>query len=286
MQAQTEQLLADLAWQVEIGADEAFGDVAGLVHWKARPVQAAPAPSPRRAAFAGASPLEKAMQAQAVSSAAEAPFGAVSPLKAVAAYVPASVTAASLPDLKLEIEKFEGCPLKKTAMNLVFADGNPEASVMVIGDVPAEEEDRQGVPFAGAAGLLLDRMLAAIGLDRTSVYLTNLVFWRPPGGRTPTEAEIEASLPFTRQHIALVRPKLIVMMGTLTVRHLLHRKETIARLRGQWCDYTAVGDGETGPAIPCLPMVPPSFLLGQPASKRQAWADLLSLKERMSELSV
>lgn len=284
MQTQTQQLLEDLAWQVEMGADEALGDLAGLSGWSGQPIRLAATSRPQ--VSVRPSPLEKALQSAALSPDPAPPVVAAATLRSVAAYAPATVTAPSLPELKAELDKFEGCPLKKTAMNLVFADGNPEASVMIVGDVPAEDEDRQGRPFVGQVGLLLDRMLASIGLDRTSVYLTNLVFWRPPGGRTPSEAEIEACLPFVRQHIALVQPKLLVVMGSLPARHLLHRKENIARLRGQWCDYTVtVGDAEGAGTIPCLPMVHPSFLLGQPAAKRQAWADLLSLKEKVNELS-
>jgi len=285
MQTQTQQLLESLAWQVDIGADEAVSDLAGLSRWSGQPIRLN-APS-RLQEPARPSPLERALQTSSLSPDPAAPIvAAITGRGGGAAYAPPTVTASSLSALKAELEKFDGCPLKKTAMNLVFADGNPDSAVMLIGDVPAEDEDRQGHPFAGAVGLLLDRMLAAIGLDRSSVYLTNLVFWRPPGGRTPAEAEIEACLPFVRQHIALVRPKVLVMMGSLPARHLLHRKESIARLRGQWCDYTpSVGDADGVGTIPCLPMVHPSFLLGQPAAKRQAWADLLSLKEKINELS-
>lgn len=265
-----------LAWQIEIGADEAIGEVAGLMNWQRREAASAkPSVAPLRSVASGFGVRD---------SAAPAAIKKTPPQPTV--FTPsAPITATSLTELRAELERFEGCELKKTAMNMVFADGNPQADIMIVGDVPAEDEDRQGLPFVGASGQLLDKMLASIGLDRTAVYLTNLVFWRPPGNRTPSEAEIAACLPFTRQHIALVKPKLLVVMGATTAKNLLHSKETFVKMRGRWCDYVPVSGSTSLEPIRCLPTFHPSYLLRQPALKRQSWADLLCLMKEINELS-
>ncbi|MGE4350559.1 MAG: uracil-DNA glycosylase [Bdellovibrionales bacterium] len=259
-------ILDDLIWQVEAGADEALEEVAGFQHWKA-------------------SPLKEA------SKAAKPPPSLVefAPLRAPPVPTPPAallrpVEAASLPDLRAALESFDGCELKKTAMNLVFAEGDPLAEIMVIGDVPAEEEDRQGQPFVGAKGQLLDRMLASIGVDRSQVYLTNLVFWRPPGNRTPSEAELAACLPFTVQHIRLKAPKLILLFGHLTAKTLLRTKEPFSKIRGRWTEYFPAGADPSLSSVPCLCTYHPTYLMRQPASKRQAWADLLLFKEKINKI--
>lgn len=264
-----------LAWLAEIGADEAVGDRPGLSQWQGKVSLSTP------------KALEPKLGLQSVRPAQvrEKPAQATKTAVARAAAPISRVTASSLDELRAELERFEGCDLKQTAMNLVFADGNPQAKIMVIGDVPAEDEDRQGIPFVGASGQLLDRMLAAIGLDRTSVYLTNMVFWRPPGNRTPSEAEVAACLPFTRQHIALVDPKVLLVLGSNTAKNLLHCKESFAKVRGHWLEYTPLASGDPHKPIRCLPTYHPSYLLRQPASKRQVWADLLNFKKEINELS-
>jgi DNA polymerase len=180
--------------------------------------------------------------------------------------------------------KFEGCALRHTAMNLVFADGNPEAPVMFIGEAPGEDEDRQGKPFVGVSGKLLDRMLAPIGLDRTNIYISNILFWRPPGNRSPTDSEIAACLPFAERHISLIKPKLLILLGGVAAKSLLRTKEGITRIRGRWTEYhPPLGSGLTEP-IPCLPIYHPAYLLRQPAAKRQAWNDVLQLQKRINQL--
>ncbi len=186
--------------------------------------------------------------------------------------------------LREELLRFEGCALRHTAMNLVFADGNPEAPVMFIGEAPGEDEDRQGKPFVGVSGQLLDRMLKAAGLDRTSVYISNILFWRPPGNRSPTDAEIAACLPFTERHIALVKPKLLVFLGGVAAKNLLRTKEGITRIRGRWTEYVPPPGSELRDPIPCLPMYHPAYLLRQPGSKRQAWVDILQISKRLVEI--
>jgi len=183
---------------------------------------------------------------------------------------------ATLDDLKAAVEAFEGCPLKATATKAAFARGNPQARVMVIGEAPGREEDREGKPFVGETGQLLDRMLAAIGLDETSAYITNIVFWRPPGNRKPTDAEIEACRPFTERHIELANPDFILLAGGMSAQTLLRQRAGITQLRGKWAELKA---GEA--TIPALPTFHPAFLVRRPQEKAKAWADLLSLKARL-----
>jgi DNA polymerase len=265
-------LLNDLAWQIEAGADEVVGETPGLLHWTS---------------------IEKnkeSAQDKGVRGLDLAPLVAIKPaspppLKSEGKVPPVSVMASSLDELREELLRFEGCELKRTAMNLVFADGNPDADIMLIGDAPAEDEDRLGRPFAGKAGQLLDKMLASIGLDRQTVYLSNLVYWRPPGNRTPSEVEIAACLPFVQQHIRLKAPKIIVFCGALPLKHLLRTKDTLSKRRGKWMDYTPpMAEEGIGP-IPCLPMYHPAYLMRQPAAKRLAWADLLIIRKKLTKLS-
>jgi DNA polymerase len=168
-------------------------------------------------------------------------------------------------------------------MNLCFADGNPEARLMLVGEAPGADEDRIGRPFVGVAGQLLDRMLATIGIDRTKIYITNTVYWRPPGNRTPTPAEAAACLPFLERHIELVSPEILVVAGAAAARTLLARSEGITRIRGRWFQYQNAGMARP---IPALPIFHPSYLLRTPGQKRQAWHDLLTLREKLDELGL
>jgi DNA polymerase len=192
--------------------------------------------------------------------------------------------ASSLAALREELMRFEGCALRHTAMNLVFADGNPEAPVMFLGEAPGEDEDRQGLPFVGVSGKLLDRMMGAAGLDRkTNAYISNILFWRPPGNRSPTDAEIASCLPFAERHIALVQPKFLVLLGGVAAKSLLRTREGITRMRGRWIDYVPPPGMGLNHPIPCLPTYHPAYLLRQPGAKRQAWNDMLLLVKRMRE---
>jgi DNA polymerase len=191
-----------------------------------------------------------------------------------------AAAAQSLDELHEALAAFDGCGLKATATKLVFGTGNPEADIMLVGEAPGAEEDREGVPFVGRAGQLLDKMLAAIGLDRGKVYIANVVPWRPPGNRTPTPAEIALCLPFTRRQIELVAPKILVCLGAPSTQTLLGAKDGIMRLRGRWLDFR-VGDR----TIPALPMLHPAFLLRQPAQKRLAWQDLRMLAKAILRLA-
>lgn len=189
--------------------------------------------------------------------------------------------AQSLEDLRAALTRYDGVSLRKTATNLVFADGNPKAEIMLVGEAPGADEDRQGLPFVGVSGQLLDRMMAAIGYDRTTFYITNVCFWRPPGNRKPTEAELAAQQPFVLRHIELVRPKVLVLVGGSSAQMLLGTTEGITRLRGKWFDYRS--DGLAAP-IPALPIFHPAYLLRQPELKREAWRDLLKLRIRLDAL--
>ncbi len=198
----------------------------------------------------------------------------------------------TLDELKEAIAEFDGVAIKKMATNLVFSAGNPEASIMFIGDAPAADEDRQGAPFAGACGQLLDRILACIDLDRgaedikNAVYLTNILNWRPPGNRSPAPAEIEVSLPFIEKHIQLIQPKLLVLLGGVSAKHLLGRSESISKLRKKWHDYMPVtqGLGADISAIPTIVTYHPSYLLKTPIQKRAVWDDMLSLQDKRKTL--
>ena len=184
----------------------------------------------------------------------------------------------TLEELQTAIKEFEGLSLKKTATNMVFADGNPKSDIMVIGEAPGAEEDAQGKPFIGDAGKLLDKILNSIELDREhgdmtkSAYLTNLLNWRPPGNRTPTAQEIEISLPFIRKHIELVQPKYLIILGAVAGKALLEQKDSISKLRGRFYNY-----GEAA-SIQAFVTYHPTYLLRTPAQKRAVWADMLMLK--------
>ncbi len=197
---------------------------------------------------------------------------------AVEAARAAAAAAGDLTALEAAIAAFEGCELKRQgASRAVFSRGAPDAPVMVIGEGPGAEEDAQGAPFVGRAGKLLDKMLAAAGLTGR-VFITNTVFWRPPGNRTPSPAEQAACAPFVERAIALVRPKLLMLAGGASAKHMLNTSEGILSLRGRWFEWKS-GDGAL--ELPALPTLHPAFLLRQPAAKKMAWEDLLMLTERL-----
>lgn len=193
----------------------------------------------------------------------------------------AATTAKTLDELRDRLLAFDGCGLKATATQLVFGDGNPSAEIMFVGEAPGADEDRQGVPFVGRAGQLLDKMLAAIGLDRSKVYIANVVPWRPPGNRTPTPLETAACLPFTRRQIELVGPEILVCLGAAAAQTLLGGKDGIMRMRGRWFPYMA-GHKE----IRALAMLHPAYLLRQSAQKKLAWQDLRMLAKEIQRLQL
>ena len=194
--------------------------------------------------------------------------------------------AKSLPELYDAIKAFDGCALKRSARNTVIYRGDPTADVMVIGEGPGREEDEQGKPFVGRSGQLLDRMFASIGLSESDLYITNIVNWRPPGNRAPTQEEIAQCLPLIERHIAIKKPKLIVMTGGVSAQSLLRATVGIMRLRGRWADYRIKDESfePTEDDIPALPMLHPAYLLRRPQEKRLAWRDLLALKARLDPI--
>lgn len=184
----------------------------------------------------------------------------------------------TLEELRQAIEEFEDCPLKLTATKTVFSDGNPKARIMLIGEAPGADEDRQGLPFVGVSGQLLDRALATIGLNRTNVYIANIIPWRPPGNRPPTPQEIALCLPFLKRHIEIIQPSLLVLVGGVSAKSLLNSSEGIMKLRGRWLSYTS--EGLKAP-IKTIATYHPAFLLRSPAQKAQVWKDLLMIQEEI-----
>jgi DNA polymerase len=188
-------------------------------------------------------------------------------------------SAKTLDELRDALNRFEGCNLRLTATQLVFADGNPKGRVMLVGEAPGRDEDIQGLPFVGRSGQLLDRMLAAIGLSRQTVYIANVVPWRPPGNRTPTPQETGICRPFIERQIELADPDFLVLLGAPSAKELLGTDEGILRLRGRWRDYDTGGR-----TIKALPTLHPAYLLRQPLQKRLAWRDFLALKKALDTL--
>lgn len=190
-------------------------------------------------------------------------------------------SAHSLDQLRNIVAQFQGCNLKTAAKNTVFSDGNPQAPIMLVGEAPGRDEDRQGRPFVGRAGQLLDKMLSAIALDRNTCYITNVIPWRPPGNRTPVAHEIELCRPFVERHIELVDPKLLIFMGNVSNKTLLNTNKGILSMRGTWSSYQ-IHDRH----VPTLSMLHPAYLLRNPAAKRNAWMDLLAVKAKIQDLSL
>lgn len=183
--------------------------------------------------------------------------------------------------LREALASFNGCNLRFGARSTVFADGNAQSDVMFIGEAPGRDEDRQGLPFVGRAGQLLDKMLTAIELDRTRCYITNMIPWRPPGNRSPTPLEIELCRPFIERHVELVSPKIVVFLGNVSTKALLGTTRGILSLRGTWSEYHPNSDT----AIPALPTLHPAYLLRNPAAKKLSWLDFLSIRDRLDRFS-
>jgi uracil-DNA glycosylase len=269
-----QQLAALLDWYVAMGIDEAIGETPhdSFAPRPPRPTPvaaAAPSPTPRPAPSITLPPL-----------AAPAVRPIVSASNEIAGARKLAEAATTLTELEAAVSSFEGCALRKTATHTVFADGTPHAPVMVIGEAPGADEDRLGKPFVGRSGQLLDRMLAAIGLDRqTNVYITNILFWRPPGNRKPTEAEIALCLPFVWRHIALGMPRVVLLSGGTATSAILGRAEGITKLRGKWFDLAVPG---VDSPVPALTTYHPSFLLRTPSRKSEPWRDFLELQSKIN----
>jgi len=267
-----------LRWYVDNGVDEAIGE---------EPIDRFAIPRPAAVAPVASSPAARAptpLRPPLAPSTPPLPRAPV-PLESPQLVEDARALAEAcntLAELEAAIRGFDSCALKRTAKNTVFADGTPGAPVMIVGEAPGADEDRMGKPFVGVSGQLMDRMMATIGLTRDGgFYITNILFWRPPGNRTPTLAEQGMCLAFTRRHIELVGPKVLVLAGATAVKAVLDTTEGITRLRGKWTSYR-LGDGTE---IPTMPTFHPAYLLRTPASKRQSWQDLLAIDKKLKELS-
>ena len=259
------EALNALEWYRAAGVDVAVGDqpVDRFALSQAAPRRAAPAVSPAAAAvLAGSAMSSPAPEAPAIIVNADP-----SETRTLA------TEAKTLDELRAIMDGYDGCVLKKRATQLVFADGNPEAKIMMVGEGPGADEDRIGKPFVGRAGVLLDKMLAAIGLDRTKVYIANMVPWRPPGNREPSPEELALCAPFLHRMVELVAPKILVTLGNVPTQSLFATKSGITRMRGQWRELTI-----NGHTLQAMPTMHPAYLLRQPAAKAQAWRDMLALK--------
>lgn len=211
----------------------------------------------------------------------------ISPVGAIEALEDAKLLAGAaktLDELRDAIDKFQGLSIKRTATQMVFADGNPEARIMLVGEAPGADEDRAGRPFVGVSGQLLDKMLAAIGLSRAdNIYISNVVNWRPPGNRAPDDKEIALSLPFIQRHIELVNPAVLILAGGVATKALLQTNNGITKIRGRWVDYTSAGLQQP---VPLMPLFHPAYLLRSPQHKGLAWADLLQVKRKLQALGI
>ncbi len=201
------------------------------------------------------------------------------PEVAIASAREAARSAPTLEALRALLETFEGCALRNTATRLVFADGNPQARIMFVGEAPGRDEDIEGLPFVGRSGKLLDRMIAAIGLDRSKAYIANVIPWRPPGNRTPTPQETQICLPFIQRQIELVNPDVLVTLGNPSTQTLLSTREGIMRTRGKWFDY------DTGTrTIRAMATFHPAYLLRSPSYKRMSWQDLRAIAKALAQV--
>jgi uracil-DNA glycosylase family 4 len=268
--------LATLNWLVEAGADEALADT---------PVNRLVAKPPQAPAPQAVAPRAVAPRAAVPSRPLAGTRASVAPPQdtdAVGGAMAAASAATTLEELRTALEAFDGCGLKRTATNTVFADGVAAGRVMLIGEAPGRDEDRIGKPFVGRAGQLLDKMLSSIELDRkTNAYITNVINWRPPDNRDPTPEEAAACLPFLRRHIELAQPGIIILLGAVAARHVVGINEGIMKLRGRWLEYR-VGDR----MVPLMPTLHPAYLLRQPAHKKLAWRDLQAIRDKMKMLGL
>ena len=260
-----------LAFYLEAGVDCALADEP--VNRLTDPDMA---PAPAQAEPREAPPPRTLMQAPAV---VPSPRGdTAAPEAAIQSAREAARTAPTLEALRALLETFEGCALKNTATRLVFADGNPQARVMFVGEAPGREEDIEGLPFVGRSGQLLNRMIAAIGLDRSKAYIANVIPWRPPGNRTPTPQETQICLPFIQRQVELVNPDVLVTLGNPSTQTLLSTREGIMKTRGKWFDY------DTGTrTIRALATFHPAYLLRSPSYKRMAWQDLRAIAKALEQ---
>ena len=276
------ELIAMLAWQLDMGIDEALLDhpQADAVPLRLDQLLAVVAPAGDKdvsQTAMGGTALQPSEAVKMANSALDN-SGAVPSKDKTNTDSSALAGITSLVDLQSAMARLDDCPLKHTASNLCFADGNPGARLMIIGEAPGRDEDRMGVPFVGADGQLLDKMIASIGLDRASVYLTNLLPWRPPGNRSPTDEETAMLLPWLFRHVQLAKPEFVLLLGGAAAKLVLGSHDGIMKLRGRWRDVD-FGDGVPRPVLASLH---PAYLLRSPAQKRLAFEDLLLLAKQLA----
>ncbi len=255
-----------LEWHLLAGVDETIGEDP-INRFAEKPSTApalAPAPAP------------------SIPAAAQTQKSTVPTDRAVQGACDLAAAAKTLDQLKVAMQGFDGCPLKKTATNLVFGDGNSDARIVFIGEGPGAEEDRRGIPFVGASGQLLDKMLKSIGLDRSRVFISNTVFWRPPGNRNPTSAEIAICLPFVERIIELVDPEVLVAVGGPAANALLAQGQSVGKVRGKWFTYATP---RLARPVQATAIYHPAYLLRTPAQKRRTWHDLLGIQAKLAELA-
>jgi DNA polymerase len=259
-----------LAFYLEAGVDCALAE---------EPVNRLAEPdAPPAAVIRESAPARVVREAPAAVPAVPRSETAPAPEAAIASAREAARTAPTLEALRALLENFEGCALKNTATRLVFADGNPEARIMFVGEAPGRDEDIEGLPFVGRSGKLLDRMIAAIGLDRSKAYIANVIPWRPPGNRTPTPQETQICLPFIQRQIELVNPDVLVTLGNPSTQTLLSTRDGIMKTRGKWFDY------DTGTrSIRAMATFHPAYLLRSPAYKRMSWQDLRTIAKALEQ---
>lgn len=284
---ETIDALTALHWLRDVGADDAVLEhpvdrYQAAPQPVARVETRAPAPPPAREPARSATTPGRPSYEQGTAGQIDAGLRPAAALDRSADLQSAKALAASantLSELRSALERFEGCPLKRSAKNLVFADGNPSSDLMFVGEAPGRDEDEQGLPFVGVSGQLLDRILAALGRDRTSVYIVNVLPWRPPDNREPALAEASVCLPFLKRHIAIVKPKVVMALGATAAKNLFDTTEGITRLRGKWLELEA--DGHRCPAMATFH---PAALLRMPLNKRYVWRDMLAVQERLEQL--
>lgn len=277
--AERQVLTAALQWHIDIGADEALAD---------EPRSMTQTPDihsiKKEPALIPLNPPDLPSSSP--------PLAGTHELRSKA--IEAARAAATLEELREAIANFDGLDIKRTATNMVFCDGHPDAPVMLVGEAPGADEDRIGKPFVGVSGQLLDRILKWINLDRMqedparAIYISNILNWRPPGNRTPAPAEVEICLPFIERHIALKKPKLLILCGGVSAKALLGTEESISRLRNKWHDYRPRTPGicDEPQSIPAIATYHPSYLLRTPSQKKAVWQDMLALQDKKREMGL
>jgi len=294
-----QQVRALLKWHVDAGVDETIADQPQNHFGEPETAPSEPLAQPhktvpKRLVMPGledqqapvapavqgqsAAPPQRQLPPRPVSPAEPPPSGEESLRSAVEQAGEAKTVA----ELQAALQSFDGCALRKTAMNLVFTDGSPEARLMFVGEAPGAQEDRQGLPFVGPSGHLLDKMLNSIGIERAEVLISNTVFWRPPGNRTPTPQETAVCMPFMERLIELVDPDVLVTLGGPAAKALLGETQGVGRLRGRWFTYQTP---RMSHPVEATAMFHPAYLLRTPAQKRAAWQDMLAIKVKLADIS-